>query len=173
MENPRLVKDVMVPAVRLDAKMRPVDALQVLIQWNMEYGVVCDDAGKPSIIISREQLRVAEPDESLQALSTYIPYPVSIDPDDNLNSIVQMLAENVTCQHEFTDLIVQKQGNIQGILIYQTLMSLSRPRGDPLRVPPTMVFQCSICFAKRTVAYKDFDRNNPPMCHGRDMIRIK
>jgi hypothetical protein len=173
MEHPRLVKDVMVPAVRLDAKMRPVDALQVLIQWNIEYGIVCDEAGKPSTIISREQLRVAEPDESLQALSTYIPYPVSIDPDDSLNSIVQMLAEDVTCKYEFTDLIVQKQGNIHGILIYQTLMSLSRPRGDPLRVPPTMSFQCSICLAKRSVEYKDYDRNNPPMCHGQVMRRIK
>jgi len=164
---------VMVPAVRLDAKMRPVDALQALIQRNIEYGVVCDEAGKPSIIISREQLRVAEPDESLQALSAYIPNSVSIDPDDNLNSIVQMLAEDVTYQYEFTDLIVQKQGNIQGILIYQTLMSLSRPRGDPLRVPPTMIFQCTICFAKRSVEYRDYDRNNPPMCHGKAMHRIK
>lgn len=173
MGHPRLVKDVMVPAVRLDANMRPIDALRVLIQSNMEYGVVCDEAGKPSIIISREQLRVAKPNESLQALSTYIPYPVSIDPDDNLNSIVQMLAEAITCQHEFTDLIVQKQDSIQGILIYQTLMSLSRPRGDPLRVPSTMLFQCSICLAKRSVEFKDYDRNDPPMCHGQVMHRIK
>jgi CBS-domain-containing membrane protein len=173
MEHPRLVKDVMVPAMRLDAKMRSVDALQVLDQRNIEYGVVCDQAGKPSTIISREQLRAAEPDESLHVLNTYIPYPVSIDPDDNLNSIVQMLAEDVTCQYESTDLIVQKQGNIQGILIYQTLMSLFRPRGDSLRVPPTMIFQCSICKAKRSVEYKDYDRNNPPMCHGQEMHRIK
>ncbi len=191
MADSRLVKDVMVPTVQLEANVRAGDALQTLDQKNIEYGVVCDESGRLLVIVTRKQLRDVEPDECVQVLTANVPHPVPIKPDDSMNSIVQMLAEDSTIKYGFTDIIVQEQGNVQGVLLHETieehawfildrvrfrgsLMSLSRPRGDPLRVPKPMLFKCFICRKKKLVEWKDYDPDNPPTCSkGHVMQRIQ
>jgi CBS domain-containing protein len=190
MVRSRLVKDVMIPIVRLATFTLSIDALRSLIQARTEYGVVCDESGSPTSIISRAQLRVAKPDEFVQALATHIPYPVPVHPDDSLSSIVQMLAENTTYTYDSTDIIVKTGDKIEGIVPHQAIehyiwgmlekvrlqvssMNLSRSTGDPWRGPPPFLkFRCSICYKVIKVEFRKFNRNNPPVCHNQPMQRI-
>lgn len=190
MAHSRLVKDVMVPAVRLPSNSYAVDALRSMMEAHAEYGVICDESGTPSSIISRDQLRVAKPGEIVQALATHIPYPVTVRSDDSLSSMIEMLAENTPHTYDSVDIIVQMGDVIEGIVPHQVieqdiwgtfenaclrppLTSSIRTTGNPRTKPPEkVVYRCSICYREREIEYKKFSRTNPPVCHGQPMVFV-
>ena len=121
MAHSRLVKDVMVPAVRLPSNSYAIDALRSMMEAHAEYGVICDESGSPSSIISRAQLQVAKPDEIIQAFATHIPYPVTVRSDDSLSGMIQMLAENIAHTYDSADIIVQMGDAIEGIVPHKAI----------------------------------------------------
>lgn len=190
MAHSRLVKDVMVPAVRLPSNSYAIDALRSMMEAHAEYGVICDESGSPSSIISRAQLQVAKPDEIIQAFATHIPYPVTVRSDDSLSGMIQMLAENIAHTYDSADIIVQMGDAIEGIVPHKAIeryvldipenaclrpspTSSIRTTGNPRTRPPEkVVYRCSICYKEKEIEYKKFSRTNPPVCHGQPMVFV-
>ena len=191
MADSRLVKDVMVPAVQLKASARAGDALLTLDQKGVEYGVTTDESGKPLMIVTKEQLSTAEADDFIQTLTLNVPHPKPIEPDVRLSSIVQMLAESLTINIDFTGFIVQDQGKVLGVLLRETILEHAwsilfdksnfaglylndpRSRGNPIRgVPKRIVFECPICYKRTSVRWEDYDPNNPPTCNNNHLTQV-
>lgn len=193
MAGSRLVKDVMVPTVQLEVNARIGDALQTLDLMGCEYGVVSDESGRSHVIVTREQLKAAETDECLQTLTANVPHSMAIKPDIRLNSIVQMLAEDLAIGLDFTGLVVHDQGEVLGVLLRETIQGHAwdildqshlfgsflkdpRSRGNIVRVPKPMLYECPVCHKKRLVDGRTLDPDNPPTCSDRHatcvMMRI-
>lgn len=181
MADSRLVKDVMVPTVRLEANVTAHDALQTLHQENLDYGVVSDKFGKLLGIVTREQLGTAAEDEPVQALTKDMSYPEPIELDDVFDFIVQVCADNFLFNRGLLGIVVQKQGHIQGILLRETIiehalstLSGRRLAGSPLGHARDVLFECPIDHERKYVDIDYYDPENPPTCSkGHKMRRVR
>jgi hypothetical protein len=184
MADSRLVKDVMVLALQLEASARAVDALRTLDQHDIEYGVVSDECGDLLIIVTKEQLRTIKADQPLQALTINVPHPIHIEPDDAFDSIVQIWMDDFALNKDLVGIVVQQQGKVLGILLRETIQELSQVMAVG-RLEGTskgrVTYKCLKCPRgskcpggpeRKEVTH--FDRKNPPTCsRGLEMERVR
>jgi hypothetical protein len=181
MSDSWMVKDEMVLTVRLEANVTAWDGLQTLDQKNVEYGVISDETGKLFAIVTKEQLKTAETDEPLRALTKDIPHLEAIELDDTFDIIVQVWADNFVFNQDLLGIVVQKQGDVQGILLRKTIvehalsmLSGRRLAGSPLGPTGSVLFECPIDYERKYIDVDYYDPRNPPVCsNGHKMRRIR
>jgi len=172
----------MVPTVQFEANTAAGDALQKLDQQRIDYGVVSDEQGELLVIVTREQLRTVKANERLQTITTNRAYPLPIEPDEELDEIVRISADDFALNHNLLGIIVQKQGSIHGVLLRETIEEQAasmlvgrRLAGKPLKdALKRIVFQCPVDGERRDVSSEQFNPHEQQICRqGHKMKRIK
>jgi hypothetical protein len=171
MADSPLVKDVMVRTVQLEAKTSACDALQTIFQAEVENGVVYDEYGKLLGIITKRQLQIADSHEPVQTL---IQNTICLEPiefDDDFETIVEVWANIFLFNQGLLGFVVQKQGNIQGVLLWETIIEYAlsalsgrRLAGSPLGKARSVLFECPIDREQKYVDIDYYDQRNPPTC---------
>src|SRR6266568_3272925 len=136
----------MVPTVQFEANTEVGDALQRLDQQRIDYGVAIDEQGALLMIITREQLRTMKVNERLQTITANRAYPLPIEPDDELDEVVRISADDFSFNQNPLGIVVQKQGSIYGVLLRETideqaasLLVGRRLAGKPLKDAPKRI----------------------------------
>lgn len=182
MEDSPLVRDVMVPIVQFEAHIAAGDALQRLDQQCIDYGVVSDEQGELLVIVTREQLRTVKANERLQTVSANKAYPLPIEPDEKLDDIVRISADDFALNENLLGIVVQKQGSIHGVLLRETIEEQAasmlvgrRLAGKPLKdTLKRIVFQCPVDGEVRDISSGQFNPHEQQICkQGHKMRRIK
>jgi len=182
MKDSPLVRDVMVPTVQFEANTEVGDALQKLDQQRIDYGVVIDDQGDLLVIVTREQLRTMKANERLQTITANRAYPLPIEPDEELDEVVRISADDFSFNQNPLGIVVQKQGSIYGVLLRETideqaasLLVGRRLAGKPLKdAPKRIVFQCPVDAETRDLSSEQFNPHEQQICkQGHKMRRIK
>lgn len=142
MADSELVKDVMFPAVQLKSNTTVDEALQELNRKNVLYGIVTDFKGRPAIV-TREHLSAAKANQLVRVLSTKKPHLRFIEPYLSMDNIVQTYADDFIYNRNIMGILVQEQGELQGILLRETIekyVSMNRIGGTP-----KLLYRCKKC----------------------------
>lgn len=158
MADSRLVKDVMFPAVQLKIDATVGEALRTL-RKNVPFGVVSDEEGEPFAIVTREHLRAAKVSELVQVLPTSMPHSRPTEPYSTLDSIVQTYADDFVVNPDLRGIVVQEQGEVQGVLLRETVEEHLLDMLNAGRLPgtPGLLFRCKQCDCSGV-------RESPPQC---------
>jgi hypothetical protein len=175
MTDPKLVKDVMEPALELEANKSAGDALQKLVNGNIPFGVISDTAGKPPTLITRDQLDNAKPDEMLKPTANIL-HQDPINQNDSLKGVILTLAKDLVVNPQLSGFSVKEGNTVTGVLPRETLAkllplyeislfsseiaNLSRLEGSA--ITPLLLYKCSCGDEQEWVAY--YDPNHPPVC---------
>jgi len=170
MGDSELVKDVMLPAVRLDMNLTIREAQQ-LLKEDILFGVFGNVKGKPFPIVTRTQLSAAQADKPVRNLTMYLAHPVPIESDCNLDFIVLTRANDFEFNQESMGIVVEEQGEVRGILLWETIeervldmLNTGRLRGTPIGMP---LYRCKQCPGDPRcpgVKLMYYDPKNPPEC---------
>ncbi|SRR6266567_7761896 len=142
MANSGLVKDVMSPAVQLKIDATVGEALRTL-RRNVPFGVVSDIEGKTFAIVTRERLRAAKVNELVQVLPKSVLHSRPTEPYRTLDNIVQTYAGDFAFNPNLKGIVVQEQGEVQGVLLWETVEDML----NASRLPGTsgLLFRCKEC----------------------------
>lgn len=170
MGDSELVKDVMLPAVRLNMNLTISEAQQ-LLKEDILFGVIRDVEGKPFPIVTRTQLSAAQADKPVRNLTMYMAHPVPIDSNCKLDIIVLTRAYDFVFDQDSVGIVVEEQGEVRGILLWETIeervldmLNTGRLRGTPMGIP---LFRCKQCPGNPLcpgVKLMYHDPKNPPVC---------
>lgn len=156
MADSELVKDVMFPAVQLNKNTTVGEALQELNRNNALYAVVSDFAGRPLGIVTKDNLSAAKANEFVQVPSSGLPYSGFIDPYVAVDGVVKKYEDYFKFNQNLMGIVVREQGEVHGVLLRETILSMSRIAGTPV-----LLFRCTQC-------PKGVDcpgvRRSPPQC---------
>lgn len=188
MADPKLVKDVMEPALELEANKSVGDAQQKLDSGNIPFGVISDTAGKPLTLITRNQLGNAKPDEVLKPTANIL-HQDPINQDDSLYDIIPTRAKDFVVNPQLSGFYVKEGNTVTGVLSRKAfaellplyleislsssdIANISRLEGSA--ITPLLLYSCLIDHELQYVAYYNPDPNKRPKCkNGHKMCRIR
>lgn len=155
------------PAALLEADMTAAEALEKLTQSQTPFGVIRAEQGQWLGVVTREQLQAAPKDVFLrQMIARRV---LTVEPEETLENAVRMLAKDLVLHPDFSGVIVQTQGRLQGVLPREVLVEhASRvvTREIPVRLEGAPIdplfFECAEDGERKLVAY--YDPQNPPRC---------
>jgi hypothetical protein len=192
MADPKCVKDVMEPALELEANKSVGDAQQKLENGNVPFGVISDTAGKPLTLIKRDQLGNANPDEVLMPTANIL-HQDPINLDDTLNDIFQTRAKDFVVNRQLSGIVVKKGNTVAGVMLRKafaesSLLSISSSSAISLSssdranvsrlegsaITPLLLYLCLIDYESQDVAYYNPDPSKRPRCiNGHEMYLIR
>ncbi|MCI0526535.1 MAG: hypothetical protein L0Y56_03660 [Nitrospira sp.] len=169
MANTRLVQEFMSPIVQLDADTTIADALKKLEQAHVTFGAVRSAEGNWLGVLTVEQLRAANPNNSLQTLIRTAQHPIVVEPTDTLDNVVQTLSKDLALRLDLAGILVQEKGLPKGILPRKLIVeqasqmverkSIYRMEGAPLT---NLLYECPEDQERQIVEY--YDPKSPPRC---------
>lgn len=192
MAVPKLVKDVMEPALELEANTSFGNAPQKFANGNIPFVVVSDTADKPLTMITRDQLGNAKPDEVLKPTANIL-HQDPINQDDPLNDIIPARAKDLLVNPRLSGFVVKAGSTVVGVLPRNTFaeaallseyyftVSLSSydrayvSRLEGSAITPLLLYVCLIDCEQLKVAYYNPDPNKRPRCtddHVMHLIRV-
>jgi len=117
MADSLLVKDVMLPAIYLEADITTSKALKLLKQKNVEYGVVGDVKDELFGMVTRHLLRTIKANKPVRDIITNELQVVHTQQDTPLDTIVQSYQENLHLNPNLVGFVLSDKGIVQGILL--------------------------------------------------------
>jgi len=167
--TPKKVQELALPVLVLEANMTVAEALKKLEHAQATLGVVSDARAQPLGIVTTEQLHAAQKSASVNSLIGTTPRPIMVEPSATIDDVVKMLAKDLVLNPDLAGVIVQEQGEVQGVLPRKTIVEyasrvVTRGTVDRLEGAPvdTLFFECSEDHERKLVAY--YDPQNPPKC---------
>src|SRR5712691_2845598 len=113
MADSLLIKDMMLPAIYLEADMTTSKALKLLKQKNVEYGVVGDVRGESFGMVTRKLLRAVKANKPLQDIITKELQAVHTQQDTPLDNIIQSYQENLRLNPDLVGFVLSDKGIVQ------------------------------------------------------------
>ncbi len=184
MADPKLVKDVMEPALELEANKSAGDALQKLVDGNIPFGVISDTAGKPLTLITRDQLDNVKPDEVLKPTANIL-HQDPINQNDSLKGVILTLAKDLVVNPQLSGFSVKEGNTVTGVLPRETLAKLlplyeislssseitNLSRLEGAAITPLLLYRCPYSDDQEQVSY--YDPNHPPKCKNHYEVVMK
>jgi len=163
-------RELLKPSISLDAGTTVAEALRRMEQAGVTFGVIQDEQGRPTGLVTAEELHKANPQAPLSSLLTVTLSPIFIEPDVSIDHAVQVLAKDLVLRPRLQGVIVREQGQVRGVLPRQELVERASPlvtrslvdrmEGAPVDI---LYFECPIDGERQLVAY--YDPRNPPTCN--------
>lgn len=121
MAEPLLIKDVLLPAIYLEANMMTGKALKLLTRENIGYGVVGDVRGESFGMVTRKSLHTVKANMPVQDIITKELHAVHTQQDTSLDNIIQSYQENLHLNPDLLGFVLIDKGLVQGILLRESV----------------------------------------------------
>ena len=168
----RTIRELLKPSITLETSTTVAEALRRLEQAGVTFGVIQDEQGRLTGLVTAEELRKADPQTQLDSPLVATPSPIFVVPDVRdvrIDHAVRVLAKDLVLQPRLQGVIVREQGQVRGVLPRQELVErasrlvtrsiVDRMEGAPVDI---LYFECPMDGERQLVAY--YDPGNPPTC---------
>lgn len=179
MEKQKLIQESdLEKAVLLDEKQTADEALKTLEQARVEFGLVYDASDKPISLVSKEQLRQADGDESL---NSFLPYPsglIVVELGETIDQVAQRYGKELELRPNLAGVVIMERKELRGILLREEIVSqasrvvlrgagTSYLEGSPIDY---VIYECPEDHERKFVDY--YNPQNPPRCKRGHLMQI-